>query len=70
MRAIVTITVDRDGNLTVNYSKSLRTEIALQVIKAATNIIEKEHRKEVRRKALYINRKYKKLIEKQKPELN
>ena len=70
MRAIITITVDSQGNLTVNFSKSLPTEIALKVIKAATNIIEKEHRKEVKRKALYINRRYKKLIAKQKPELN
>ena len=70
MRAILTITVDSEGNLTVNYSRSLQTSVALKVIKAATNIIEKEHAKEVRRHALYIKRKYKKLIEKQKPELN
>lgn len=70
MRTVITITTDREGNLTVNYSRSLRTEIALDILQTATNIIEREHRKELRRRALYINKKYKKLIAKQKPELN
>jgi hypothetical protein len=72
MRTIITICIDDKGNIEVNYPSSLKASTTLKVMEEVLNIIHRQHKEEQRKTRLYNKecKAYKKLIEKQKPELN
>ena len=73
MKAIITIAVDAQGNIIVDYPRSMRALDALTVIGEAANIVYKYGKAEEKARRLNVRqmRKLDKLIAKQKdPELN
>lgn len=73
MRYIVTIVVDREGNITVNYPKNVSTSQALSIIVEASKVVHQYKTQEdiAHRHHVSTMKKLSKLLKKQKqPDLN
>jgi hypothetical protein len=72
MRTIITIVIDSKGNIEVNYPATLKASTTLKVLEEVVNIVHRRHKVEQQKSRTYNKecKAYKKLIEKQKPELN